>query len=106
ERFWADASEFLLSRGYQLRPRFRPEWVPSWGPKRHPIMEQCEDWLTSFNPFLNALDAVCTKSNQKVVLKRVEGEELKIFQLLDALCSDARNRTIPLLDVFPFPGTE
>ncbi|KAJ7829247.1 hypothetical protein B0H13DRAFT_2372704 [Mycena leptocephala] len=32
--------------------------------------------------------------------------ELKIFRHLDALRSDARSHTIPLLDVIPFPGTE
>jgi hypothetical protein len=104
EQFWAESYEFLLSHGYQLRPRYHPEWVPSWGPKRNPIGRECDDFLTSYKT--NTLDALCIKDNQKVVLKRVNGKELKIFRLLDALRSDARNHTIPLLDVIPFPGTE
>ncbi|KAF7375711.1 Protein kinase domain-containing protein [Mycena sanguinolenta] len=104
EQFWVDSYEFLLSRGYQLRPRYHPDWVPSWGPKRHPIGDQCDDFLASYTT--NALDALCIKDNQKVVLKRVNEKELKIFRHLDALRSDARNHTIPLLDVVPFPGTD
>ncbi|KAJ7698401.1 hypothetical protein B0H17DRAFT_1196973 [Mycena rosella] len=104
EQFWAESYEFLLSRGYQLRPRYHPEWAPSWGPKRNPIQHECDDFLTSYNT--NALDALCIKDKQKVVLKRVNGKELKILRHLDALRSDARNHTIPLLDVIPFPGTE
>lgn len=30
ERLWVERCEFLESRGYRLRPRFRPGWVPSW----------------------------------------------------------------------------
>ncbi|KAJ7842695.1 kinase-like domain-containing protein [Mycena leptocephala] len=104
EQFWAESYEFLLSHGYQLRPRYHPEWVPSWGPKRNPIRHECDDFLTSYKT--NTLDALCIKDNQKVVLKRVNGKELKILRHLDALRSDARNHTIPLLDVIPFPGTE
>ncbi|KAJ7842367.1 hypothetical protein B0H14DRAFT_2359605, partial [Mycena olivaceomarginata] len=58
-------------------PRYHPEWVPSWGPKRNPIGHECDDFLTSYNT--NALDALCIKDSQKVVLKRVNGKELKIF---------------------------
>ncbi|KAJ7511983.1 hypothetical protein B0H11DRAFT_2214852 [Mycena galericulata] len=104
EQFWAESYEFLLSRGYQLRPRYRPEWVPSWIPKRHPIGDECDDFLISYKT--DALDALCIKDNQKVVLKRVNGNELKILRHLDALRSDTRNHTIPLLDVIPFPGTD
>ncbi|KAJ6488791.1 hypothetical protein C8R45DRAFT_901672 [Mycena sanguinolenta] len=109
EQFWARSYEFLLARGYQLRPRYHPEWIPSWGPRRHPIGNECDDFLTSYNT--NALDGLCIKDNQKVVLKLVKEKELKIFRRLDALRSDAlrsdaRNHTIPLLDVIPFPGTE
>ena len=30
EKFWASRQPYLESRGYLLRPRFRPGWVPSW----------------------------------------------------------------------------
>ena len=28
---WRDRQEYLESRGYMLRPRYRQDWVPSWG---------------------------------------------------------------------------
>ncbi|KAJ6478072.1 kinase-like domain-containing protein [Mycena vitilis] len=104
ERFWASSYLFLLSCGYQLRPRYHPEWVPSWAPNRNPIGHECDDFLVSYTT--NALDAVRIKDNQRVVLKRVKGKELQIFQRLDVLRSDARNHTIPLLDAVPLPGTD
>ncbi|KAJ6569018.1 kinase-like domain-containing protein [Mycena capillaripes] len=73
-------------------------------PKRNPFWYECEDFFTNYKP--NALDALCVKENEKVVIKRVNGKELKISQHLDALRSDARNHTIPLLDVIPLPETE
>ena len=30
ETWWRDRYTFLLSKGYQLRPRFKPGWVASW----------------------------------------------------------------------------
>ncbi|KAJ7231722.1 hypothetical protein B0H12DRAFT_206692 [Mycena haematopus] len=109
EQFWADSYKFLLSRDCQLRPRYHPEWVPSWYPERTSTWSLSgwrvgEDFFVNYNT--NVLDAVCIKDSQKVVLKRVNENELKVFRDLDALRSDARNHTIPLLDVFPFPGTE
>ncbi|KAJ7220162.1 kinase-like domain-containing protein [Mycena pura] len=95
EQFWVGSYEFLLSRGYQLRPRYHPGWVPG---------KHYEHSFISYNT--NALDALCIKDNQKVVLKRVDEKELNIFRYLDALRSDARNHTIPLLDVIPYTGTE
>ncbi|KAJ7220161.1 hypothetical protein GGX14DRAFT_585822 [Mycena pura] len=80
-----------------------PSRVPSWGLEHYP--GECEDFLISYKTN-TALDALCIKDNQKVVLKRVDEKELKILRYLDALRSDARNHTIPLLDVIPYPGTE
>ena len=30
EMFWKDRHGLLQSRGYMLRPRYRPDWIPSW----------------------------------------------------------------------------
>ncbi|KAJ7018970.1 kinase-like domain-containing protein [Mycena alexandri] len=103
EQFWVDSYQFLLSRGYRLRPRYHTSWVPSWG-NGSPIRQRSEDFFASYAP--HALDGRCLKDNRKVVLKRVKGKELEILRHLDALRSDARNRTIPILDYIPFPGTE
>ena len=34
ESYWTRRQQFLVSKGYTLRPRYRPDWVPSW--KRDP----------------------------------------------------------------------
>ena len=42
EIWWRDRAIFLESRGYRLRPRFRPDWEPSWVSRSvNPF--QCED---------------------------------------------------------------
>ena len=43
ERYWRDRQEFLESRGYMLRPRFRPGWVPSWRGKSKYAVFKAED---------------------------------------------------------------
>ncbi|KAJ6460149.1 hypothetical protein C8R47DRAFT_1081083 [Mycena vitilis] len=104
EQFWAQSYHLLLSHGYQLRSRYNPQWVPSWHSKRDPIWHECDDFLISFKT--NALDALRINDSKKVVLKRVNQDELAIFRHLDDCRADTRNHTIPLLDVIPFPGTE
>lgn len=45
EQFWCDRYHDLLTRGYQLRPRYHPDWKPSWiGTRADPIF--CEDSIT------------------------------------------------------------
>jgi hypothetical protein len=42
EKWWMERYDFLESRGYRLRPRYRPGWEPSWrtnGMRLH----KCED---------------------------------------------------------------
>lgn len=42
ERFWVEHYQWLLSNGYQLRPRYAPNWKPSWiGTTKK--AEECED---------------------------------------------------------------
>lgn len=48
EQYWCDRQPWLLSLGYQVRPRFRPGWVPSWFThpvKHHGKLFQREDFL-------------------------------------------------------------
>lgn len=40
---WRERQPFLESRGYMLRPRYRPGWTPSWLGKDVDY-EECEDW--------------------------------------------------------------
>lgn len=53
EVWWRDHQEWLVERGYMLRPRYRPGWIPSW--KAHPgeFPFDFEDWqpaLVRFEP--------------------------------------------------------
>jgi len=44
ERIWHDRYHFLLQKGFELRPRYRPGWTPSWlNAKGEPLL--CEDSL-------------------------------------------------------------
>ncbi|KIJ27339.1 hypothetical protein M422DRAFT_236142 [Sphaerobolus stellatus SS14] len=107
EEFWRDHQQFLQQRGYLLRARFRPGWKASWlGTGLSPW--DFDDYL--FNPLSRLIDAVRIADNSKVVLKRVETsrQEIPIARYLssDSLRSDARNRTVPVLDVIPLPDTD
>ncbi|KIM71401.1 hypothetical protein PILCRDRAFT_17110 [Piloderma croceum F 1598] len=104
EYFWVDHQPFLLSCGYQLRPRYDPAWVPSW---KHKDIHRylCEDGNGLLKD--NVLDATRVKDNVKVVLKRVfsDGDEIRIALYLSSveMTSDPRNRTVPILDVISLP---
>ncbi|KAJ7768511.1 kinase-like domain-containing protein [Mycena metata] len=106
ERFWVHSQPFLLTRGYELRPRYHPEWVPSWSVQRT-FYQEYDDSLAIHKP--RVLDATRIQDGKKVILKRVEtdGKELAIIKHLStpSARSDPRNRTIPLLDILPMPGT-
>lgn len=42
EEIWRDRYSFLLNRGLELRPRYRPGWIPSWRGTNF-LPEDCED---------------------------------------------------------------
>ncbi len=43
ELYWRDRQEFLESRGYMLRPRYKRDWVPSWRGKPKGAVYKAED---------------------------------------------------------------
>lgn len=43
---WRDRQPFLQSRGYTLRPRYRPGWVASWTLDTSLDPPLCEDYIT------------------------------------------------------------
>ncbi|KAJ7480032.1 kinase-like domain-containing protein [Mycena galericulata] len=105
ELFWIDHQQFLLSRGYLLRPRYRPGWVPGW---KQPGADSTnyrdhEDSIVEQRP--NILDAVRVADGSTVVLKRVRTYTAEIGLGLyfnsDELVKDPHNRTYRLLDVIP-----
>ncbi|KAJ7440003.1 hypothetical protein B0H11DRAFT_2100523 [Mycena galericulata] len=109
EQFWIDHQPFLLSRGYQLRPRYRPGWVPSWSGldlKRDPqpqIAHSYEDARHEGRP--NVLDAIRVSDGSKVILKRVPTDtqeiSLGLYFNSQELLQDPHNRTYRLIDVIP-----
>ncbi|KAJ7664368.1 kinase-like domain-containing protein, partial [Mycena polygramma] len=105
EQFWLDSQPFLLSRGYQLRPRYRPDWVPSWPMDPNGTWGFYEDGIRLLCK--SVIDATRIHDGRKVVLKCVptDEEEISIIRYLNSpsMRLDPRNHTIPLLDSFPMP---
>ncbi|KAG8791254.1 hypothetical protein FRC12_009735 [Ceratobasidium sp. 428] len=110
---WVSFQPHLLSKGYQLRPRYQPDWVPSWTiTGANPL--DCEDSANSIP--LRTLDAMRLADNRQVVIKMVipseldrEGEEeLQIVQHFSSppYSDDLNNHVVPCLDSFPIPGME
>lgn len=102
EKAWRDRQPFLQSRGYMLRPRYRPGWVPSWkGTNRHPI--DFEDHIRL--PIRRHLiDATRIEGGQIVYIKRVKTNDAEstIATLLRAppLRDNPANHCVPILDLF------
>ena len=117
ELWWTERYEFLESRGYRLRPRFRPGWVPSWlNTGRDPL--DFEDsrfhlvrvsWSRHLVPSHRTqhdgiLDATRLSDGKQVVLKAVlrDGNEVRIAMMLSSLeaLKDPMNHCVPILDYF------
>ncbi|KAF8675678.1 Protein kinase domain [Rhizoctonia solani] len=113
EKRWVTFQPYLLSKGYQLRPRYRPGWKPSWeGTNLDPI--SCEDSGNAVP--VRTLDATRLSDQLQVIIKMVipsdddrEGEEeLDIVQHLSSnpYSTDPRNHTVECLDSFAVPGLD
>lgn len=113
EKRWVSYQPYLVSKGYQLRPRYRPDWIPSWkSTGAYPY--DCEDSSNALP--VRVLDAIRLKDHSQVVIKIIapsdddrEGEEeLEILQLFSTppYQSDPTNHTVSCLDTFPVPGVE
>jgi len=110
EMLWIAHQPFFESRGYELRPRYRPGWVKSW--TRAPGITT-EDGITPEMPVLKVMDATRKSDGRIVVLKRTDkqlrSEEIEITRYLsqEDFLSDERNHCVPLLDVLdPGEGKE
>ncbi|KAG9123484.1 hypothetical protein FRC07_014881 [Ceratobasidium sp. 392] len=113
EKRWVSFQPYLLSKGYQLRPRYRPDWEPSWKATGADPLD-CEDSLNSLP--VRILDATRVEDQYQVVIKMLipsnsdrEGEEeLQILQRLSSppYRDDPANHSVPCLDSFPIPGVE
>ncbi|KAL5632843.1 hypothetical protein ACGC1H_005704 [Rhizoctonia solani] len=113
EKRWVSFQPYLLSKGYQLRPRYRPGWTPSWkSTSLDPI--SCEDSGNTLP--VRTLDATRLSDRVQVMIKIVvpsdddrEGEEeLQILQHLSSepYSAHPRNHTVECLDSFSIPGVD
>ncbi|KAI0040973.1 hypothetical protein FA95DRAFT_1527043 [Auriscalpium vulgare] len=99
---WRDRAFFLESRGYLLRPRLRPGWQPSWvGTNKRYF--KVEDGITT--PLRDHLiDATRLSDGKMVYIKRVQTGDLEsriaIKLSTEALRSDPKNHSVPILDTF------
>lgn len=110
EERWASYEPYLLSKGYQLRPRYRRDWVPSWktnGKSSH----DCEDKGDTLA--IKVLDATRLSDNTQVIIKlrvlssedRNGFDEIEILQRFSSaeFKGDPSNHVVPCIDVFPIP---
>ncbi|KAF8668560.1 Protein kinase domain [Rhizoctonia solani] len=112
EERWTSFQPYLLSKGYQLRPRYRPDWVPSWHINNSLHASDCEDSIDCMP--LRVLDATQVVSGRQVVIKMIvpgheQGEnELAVLSHFSSpdLRSHPDNHVVPCLDSFPIPGIE
>ncbi|KDN38113.1 hypothetical protein RSAG8_09709, partial [Rhizoctonia solani AG-8 WAC10335] len=109
ERQWVQHQPYLLEKGYQLRPRYRPGWVRSWeGTNRNPRV--CEDSLTIQS--FKIMDAVRVRDGKRVIIKafdmRITPNELHVLEYLSSedIQLDPRNHCACALDSFPVPGKD
>ncbi|KAI0637719.1 hypothetical protein C8Q77DRAFT_1087476 [Trametes polyzona] len=107
---WVRRYDYLVSRGYRLRSRYRPNWVPSWAGSSEPGA-----WMGAEDALLLpvrkcVIDAIRTthgKTESLVYIKKVRqgSSESSITDYLnsDELRNDPRNCTVPVVDRFPDP---
>ena len=124
EEWWIRHEPWLKSRGYVLRPRFRPGWKPSWHTAKNPrALWGAEDRIhigVSHGlhgarprligvqyPFL--LDATRTSDGAVVMFKRVDKtrhpKEVELTTMLSSppFTSDPRNHCVPVYEVLQDP---
>ncbi|KAB5588841.1 hypothetical protein CTheo_7718 [Ceratobasidium theobromae] len=110
EERWVSYQPYLLSKGYNLRPRYRQDWVPSWETNRQ-NPHDCEDRGDTLA--LKVLDATRVEDGRQVVIKlsvpspddRRGTEEVEILQRFSysEFEDDPMNHVVPCLDTFPVP---
>ena len=126
ESYWARRQQLLMSKGYTLRPRYRPDWVPSWkrDPKtsifdaddRHSVpvksMTLLHCHLHPYDVLLqpgrpHLMDATRISDGKLVMIKKVakDSQEVRIATYFSSehLRKDPRNHCVPVFDVLDDP---
>ncbi|OBZ75942.1 hypothetical protein A0H81_04132 [Grifola frondosa] len=104
EKSWKNRYSPLESRGYILRPRYRPGWSPSWlGTNLHPKF--CEDSIML--NYYHVIDAIRKRDKTIVSLKIVPNDTDEVhmarFLTTPTLLQCPTNHCVPLLDILPDP---
>ncbi|KAH8119827.1 kinase-like domain-containing protein [Phellopilus nigrolimitatus] len=101
ERWWRDHYEFLLSRGYQLRPRYHPGWKPSWL-ETDIIPFACEDSHRRITQVV--MDVKRVQDGKIVAIKKLpaNSREAQIALMLSSSerLQDPTNHCVPIFDTF------
>ncbi|KAI0265928.1 hypothetical protein BC834DRAFT_955198 [Gloeopeniophorella convolvens] len=109
ELWWRDRFKSIDEQGYRLRPRYHPKWEPSWIRMKKAFYVTEDGQPTILRA---GMDAVRTRDNLPVMLKKVLPEEgpyeLTINQLFSSpeLSKDPRNHCSPLLEVIEPQGLD
>ncbi|KAF8706867.1 Protein kinase domain, partial [Rhizoctonia solani] len=113
ERRWVGYQPYLLSKGYQLRPRYRPGWFPSWKLNSQDSTLSEDAWAAIA---YRTLDAVRVTDQRLVMIKMItpsletqEGRyELDILRRFSStqLSNIEENHVVPILDDFKIPDIE
>lgn len=129
ELYWVARQPFFESRGYQLRPRYRPGWVKSWTASPDYNVEDSITCAVCFYghlvrahsfthcswqmPILKVMDATRVSDGRIVILKRLNRiqfpNEIDITRYLsqEGFLEDKRNHCVSLLDIIdPGEGNE
>ncbi|KAF8756410.1 Protein kinase domain [Rhizoctonia solani] len=96
ERRWVGYQPYLLSKGYQLRPRYRPGWFPSWKLNSQDSTLSEDAWAAIA---YRTLDAVRTQEGRYEldILRRFSSTQLSNIE---------ENHVVPILDDFKIPDIE
>ncbi|KAL5536538.1 hypothetical protein ACEPAF_360 [Sanghuangporus sanghuang] len=99
EMRWTEDYDYLLSRGYQLRPRFHPGWIPTWrGTNLSPVA--CEDAIVHYSE--SVIDAKRLQDGNIVTIKRIPPHttEAKIACMLSTpeRLEEPMNHCVPTLE--------
>ncbi|KAH8111756.1 kinase-like domain-containing protein [Phellopilus nigrolimitatus] len=101
ECWWRDHYEFLLSHGYQLRPRYHPGWKPSWL-ETDIFPHACEDAYKLLRE--TVIDAKRVQDNKIVAIKSfsADSQEAQIGLMLSSSerLQDPTNHCVPIFDTF------
>ncbi|KAH8115230.1 kinase-like domain-containing protein [Phellopilus nigrolimitatus] len=101
ECWWRDRYDFLLSRGYQLRPRYHPGWKPSWL-EADIFPYACEDAYKQIRE--TVMDAKRVQDGKIVAIKKfsADSQEARIGLMVSSSerLQDPTNHCVPIFDTF------